>query len=80
MGQVFEADGDQRQNHNPGGVASTPGQGMTKGGQGLVQGERRHGHQVISTTHHMNSPGCHSVKTLISTKNRLNVAILHQQS
>ena len=57
MGQVFQTNGDQRQNHNSGGVTSTPSQGVTKSGQWLVQGEGRHRHQVVSTTHHMNSAG-----------------------
>ena len=60
VGQVFQTNGDQRQNHNSGGMTSTPSQGMTKGGPWLAQGEGRHCHQVISTTHHMNGPGCNT--------------------
>jgi hypothetical protein len=37
MGQVFEADGDQGQNHDSGGVTGPPGHGMPKGRQRLVQ-------------------------------------------
>eukprot|EP00992_Anisonema_acinus_P003585 TRINITY_DN13398_c0_g1_i1.p2 TRINITY_DN13398_c0_g1~~TRINITY_DN13398_c0_g1_i1.p2 ORF type:complete len:158 (+),score=22.64 TRINITY_DN13398_c0_g1_i1:196-669(+) len=60
VGQVFQTNGDQRQNHNSGGVTNAPSQGVTKGGPWLAQGEGRHCHQVISTTHHMNGPGCHT--------------------
>jgi hypothetical protein len=60
MGQVFQPNGDQRQNHNSGGVTGTPSQGVTKGSPWLVQREGRHRHQVISTTDHMNGPGCNT--------------------
>ena len=60
VGQVFQTNGDQRQNHNSCGMTNAPSQGMSKGGPWLAQGEGRHCHQVISTTHHMNGPGCNT--------------------
>ena len=37
VGQVFQTNGDQRQNHNSGGVTNAPSQGMTKAAHGLFR-------------------------------------------
>ena len=65
----------QGQHHHSDGVAGPPGQAGPQGRQGLPQGERSHGHEVVGSTDHVNSTGgetgedadqhCTAPKTLI---------------
>ena len=54
MGEVLETDGDQGENNNTDGMTGPPGQGTATGGEGPVEGERSHCHEVVGTTDHMN--------------------------
>ena len=60
MGEVLETDGDQGKNNNTGGMTGPPGQGTATGGEGPVEGERSHCHEVVGTTDHMNGTGGHT--------------------
>ena len=60
MGKVLETDGDQGEKNNTGGMTGTPGQGTATGGEGPVEGERSHCHEVVGTTDHMNGTGGHA--------------------
>ena len=55
MGEVLDADGDQGENNDPGGMTCTPAQGAAAGGEGSVEGEGSHRHEVIRAADDMNS-------------------------
>ena len=57
MGKVLETDGNKGENNNTGGMTGPPGQGTATGGEGPVEGERSHCHEVVDTTNHMNGTG-----------------------
>ena len=55
MSEVLDADGDQGENDDAGGMTGTPGQSTAAGGKGSVEGEGSHRHEVIRAADDMNS-------------------------
>ena len=55
MGEVLDANAAQGENDDPGGMAGTPGQGTAASGEGAIEGEGSHRHEVIRAADDMNS-------------------------
>ena len=55
MDEVFQADRSEGEHHNANRMTSPPSQPSAQGSDGLSQGKRRHRHEMVRTTHHMDS-------------------------